>query len=59
MIAALPKDFSQMGVETFKALLHTLSVLTVNQTENYVADSVGIRPLLHFQCKLKLSLAHF
>jgi len=42
MIAALPKDFSQMGVETFKALLHTLSVLTVDQTENYVADSVGI-----------------
>ena len=42
MIAALPEDFSQMGVKTFKALLDTLSVLTVNQTENYVADSVGI-----------------
>lgn len=59
MVATLPEDIGQMSVETLQALLHILAVLAVYQVEDDVAGTVCIRPFLHFQRELKLSLAQF
>jgi hypothetical protein len=59
VVARLPEDVSEMSVEAFEALFHVLSVFSVNQVENDVASAVSIRPFLHFERELELSLAHF
>jgi hypothetical protein len=59
MVAALPEDVCQVSIKTLETLFHVLAVFAVNQVEDNVACAVSIRPFLHFERELKLSLAHF